>query len=127
MQIVKNREPFVVYHNGVAKSILNQRLVEKQGLTANTVEAIVALHEEKLEVFAGMSTTTDSTTLRTLANVVTNIEFQLQVLWGFERSADFHYWWNVPHCTCPVMDNRERWGTPHSVRNMDCIVHGELK
>lgn len=67
----------------------------------------------------------DRRSLRNLANLIEGVEFQLQEAWGFSQDAAFHsYWFRVPHCTCPKLDNQENFGFPQRVINENCPVHG---
>lgn len=120
-----DRKALEITHKGVVVSSLNPRLIEKQNLNSETVLSIVGLHEKKLSVFEEMKATDDSVKLRELASLITDIEFKLQDLWGFQRNADFHRFWEVPKCICPKLDNEDRWGLPVGrYYNKDCPVHG---
>lgn len=52
-------------------------------------------------------------------------EYRLQALWNFTADSNFHsYWFKMPHCTCPYMDNQERIGTGMFIISGDCPLHG---
>lgn len=107
------------------KSSLNSRLVAKQNLTQQEVNDIIEVHCHKDLLFSQMESATDPAVLKELAEKVTEIEFKLQKLWGFTQDANFHYWWSVPQCDCPRMDNQDRYGTSHRIINPQCKVHGK--
>jgi len=48
----------------------------------------------------------------------------IQKAYGFEPNADFHRYWERPHCSCPSMDNSDRWGTGYNIIAGNCPVHG---
>ena len=55
---------------------------------------------------------------------VTELEFELQRLWGFPQDEEFHrYWLSVGQCYCPHIDNLERLGYGRII-NLGCPVHG---
>lgn len=55
---------------------------------------------------------------------VTELEFELQRLWGFPQDKEFHrYWLNIGSCSCPKMDNMDRLGYGRII-NLGCPVHG---
>lgn len=57
--------------------------------------------------------------------MVEDIEYELQGLWKFDRTSDFHVHWNmVRGCQCPDLDNRELVGTSRRVIVFDCPYHG---
>ena len=104
---------------------LNPRLVAKQELNQLQVDNIIDLHKHKDQILSQMKTATQKKTLRELAQKITNIEFNLQALWGFSQDENFHYWFEVPQCDCPKMDNRDRYGTSHRIINPHCKIHGK--
>jgi hypothetical protein len=102
---------------------LNASLVIRQGLDQERVDTILDLHEEKIGVFKMMEDTDDAHQLQGYAKVVTDIEFRLQEAWGFPKDKTFHDWFVVPGCTCPILDNYDRKGTPYGVINGTCPIH----
>jgi len=103
----------------------NSFLVKKQGLSEEEVKLIVLKHEEREKVFEQMERIEDPRMLHSFASLVELIEFELQKLWKFPQDAQQHCWWfRVPHCRCPKLDNAERVGTGQRVINGDCPVHG---
>lgn len=55
-----------------------------------------------------------------------DLEFYLQGLWGFKRDKNFHkYWLEMKGCTCPKMDNDDRFGTNYRIYNSSCPWHGD--
>lgn len=62
--------------------------------------------------------------LKMLANMFESLEFEQQTLWKFDRNKNFHYWFDIPGCSCPKMDNRDRIGTEHRIMIDTCPIHG---
>ncbi len=119
-------EDLVAEYNG-KYSVLNAKLLKRQKIEdPKTIKALVDSHIEKLKVFEAMDSTESPAILHKLAYDVQSIEFKLQKLWGFPKNSDYHYWWKVPKCTCPIMDNQDNYGTQYRNVDMNCPVHGQL-
>ena len=103
---------------------LNERLIDRQRLTSREVEQIKKVHFTKSEVFEKMRETSDRVLLRKLAEEVTELEFKLQRLWGFELNKNWHEWYSVPKCSCPKIDNYELRGQDMKIYSSHCSVHG---
>lgn len=58
--------------------------------------------------------------------IIKEIEFTLQGLWGFDQSVAYHrYGFYVKGCTCPKIDNDEMVGaTERRIYSSDCPYHG---
>jgi len=110
---------------------LNEHLIEQQGIDDEGRQKIMALHSERENMFAMMeaqdpTTEQGRTSLGEWAELVEQLEYRLQEAWGFEQNRDMHSWWYyVPHCSCPKMDNRDYMGTDMRIWNGDCPIHGE--
>lgn len=104
--------------------VLNPELLKKQKISKRTEKWLLSSHRIKIEVFNAMQATDDPATLKALAQIETALEFHQQELWGFEPNENMHYWWLVPKCRCPHLDNAERYGTPYRITSLACPVHG---
>ena len=109
--------------------ILNEKLIEKQGLTPDEVEHIHELHAIKDTLFenvAGLDPKKpeELEMIRYAAVELRDIEFAMQRTWHFPESADFHsHWLYIPHCSCPKMDNADNFGTGLRWTTGGCPVH----
>jgi len=108
---------------------INSKLAEERGVSIANQAKIEVRHTELDQIRKQMeqldpSVGIDREQLKVLAESVTRIEYELQELWGFEKDSRYHWWFNLPHCTCPKMDNRERMGTSSQVMDYNCIYHG---
>lgn len=115
----------------VAKAaFLNLRLVEQQQLSLDDVKELVHLHSVREQVFNQMRVLDPSNEdqlqqLRLFADLMESVEYNMQRVWKFEQDSKFHSWWyQLPHCSCPSMDNGDRVGTDSRVINMNCPLHG---
>lgn len=133
MKYIKNKKDFSIRDADTNKVLvkLNSALVEQQKLSTASVIEILDLHVERLILLEDMAScdptkTVEKLVLRRLAEEHREIQFRLQEAWGFEKNQLFHDWFEVPYCTCPKEDNRERKGTAYQIVNLDCPIHGEL-
>jgi len=79
------------------------------------LELIKSTHLNRLDISSEMEDSlSNPASLRKMFTEVTELEYQLQDIWGFDLDASKHYWNHAPHCTCvfKVID--------------DCIVHGTM-
>jgi hypothetical protein len=111
--------------SGEVVSIVSDTLAEQRNISDEFLERIKKLHLKRFQVKEEMTKTCDRSRLSMLANMIKNIEFELQGLWGFERDYSMHDWFDVPKCTCPKIDNRDRKGTGYQIISLDCPVHGD--
>ena len=113
--------------NKKRKVKLNQSLINQQKLTDEDVEALVISHELKEVIFDMASNASEignKKALKMLANMFELLEFEQQTLWKFDRNSNFHYWFDIPGCSCPKMDNRDRIGTEYRIMIDTCPIHG---
>lgn len=119
---------YVVYDDeGGVICYINQSLVEKQGITEMGLVSIKLLHKERHHYVKGMQDTdvADKVVLQWFAAKITEADRELQKLWGFPVDDNYHRWWEVPFCECPIADNKENYGTPYRHINGLCPIHGE--
>ena len=112
-------------------SVLNQDLLKSQEVTQdqiNKLDNLYILLEELFTLAKNIQNqkSLDYTTGSVISNTLRDIEFMLQKNWNFNQNEDYHkYWFRLPGCTCPVMDNEERVGTPYGIITQDCPYHGK--
>ena len=111
-------------------TILNQRLIEKQGLTDEDVRHLEYLHKIRADLFdlcerIDPDDSLGILDLRTYAALLESLEFDMQRVWKFEQNADFHSWWyRIPHCKCPKMDNSDPIFHGRRIFTNMCKIHG---
>jgi len=102
---------------------INEELIKQKGLSNGTVKAIRELHFLRAATMDLMTQVENDTLLPGLASVIEDLNYQLQDLWGFPRDSNFHEWYGLPKCTCPIMDNQDARGTSNRCYSGDCPVH----
>ncbi len=112
-------------------ALLNANLIERQGLTDEEVAYVEDIHQERENVFALMEACdpwieAGRAMLSGYASEVERIEFRLQSAWKFDQNKLWHSWWfRVPHCLCPKMDNSENVGCDRRIYVSNCPIHGQ--
>jgi hypothetical protein len=106
-------------------TILNEELLIQQQVTQEAKEVIIFLHAIKDMIFKEIEETDDILQLRYLVDFLQEVEFGMQEGWNFPMDSTKHTWWLRPKkCTCPFMDNMERWGYGDFIVSSDCVLHG---
>lgn len=110
---------------------LNKSLVERQELSEDDIEELQHLHSTREDLFrlAGnldLTKETDVATIRVYATLLEALEYDMQRVWKFDQNPHYHSWWyKMPHCKCPTMDNDDLMGSEYRICNTDCKIHTE--
>jgi hypothetical protein len=103
--------------------MLNEHLVEKQGLDERRVIALEELHKQLEQLLSRPNIHFKDA--QHCNDVIEGIEYALQLLWGFPLDSNYHrYWMEVDGCTCGKMDSLDALGTGRRYYNMSCPWHG---
>ena len=103
----------------------NPLLAEARGISKEDRNLIDVIHEELYEICEDPQKVLDKGFDPVLE--IEKREYELQGLWGFDKSKDHHTWWlKIKGCTCPEMDNQDHFGTPYRVYNGNCPWHGRF-
>ena len=109
---------------------LNKRLIDEQGLSDGDVEELERLHEHRARMFDKMAdldptNAEDKDTLILYSHLLESLEYNMQRVWKFPQDQDYHSWWyQVPHCKCPNMDNSDVMYRGLNIYAGDCPIHG---
>lgn len=103
---------------------LNPFLIKQQNLLDDDLEKVINLHNKIHDLFDEIEECSDVSKYHNYAALLENLEYELQDAWKFERDSSKHCWWyKIPHCKCPKLDNRDRWGINERVISEFCPVH----
>jgi hypothetical protein len=58
---------------------------------------------------------------------LTDLEYNLQLLYEEEEDISYHRFWETPKCTCPKIDNIEMYPSKHPIFDNKCPIHGTTK
>ena len=113
------------FDNGEVAAALNTGLAKRQNLSAEDIEMLKDTHVMRALIFQAMERSDDVATLKSFAAMFERLEYLQQELWKFGKDKNFHRWFEVPKCSCPVLDNLDRIGHEDNVINLSCIIHGD--
>ncbi len=109
---------------------LNEKLLNEQKVSTEQKNNLITLHARLRREFQIAKVLLDTDSLipkhaKIIANEVKKIEFSMQENWNFEQDESNHkYWYRIPGCTCPIMDNDDMLGSRHRWFNDKCPYHG---
>lgn len=112
---------------------LSKRLIESQQLTEEDVAELEHLHgvREALFVMAESLNPNNSVhelQLRLYADLLESVEYNMQRVWKFPQTSDLHSWWyKLPHCACPKMDNSDPIYSGSRIISGMCRIHNRSK
>lgn len=61
--------------------------------------------------------------LKQYYKLLTDIEYNMQMLYGEKEDIKFHQFWETPKCTCPKIDNLEIYPSDNPIFNPKCPIH----
>lgn len=105
--------------------MINKKLAEKMNLNEDIIKKIEELHLKRKDYYNRMEIAPVDD-LKEWDRLLTELEYDLQELWGFPMDSKYHKFWERPHCLCPKMDNRDRYPSGYYVINEECPLHGKL-
>jgi len=117
-----------VYYKGKAQYKLSSGFVKQQEIEdIETIKELLLTHEDRCRIFEAMEDTDDVEDLRMYAQQIETLEFEQQKLWGFEPNNTYHRWWEVPKCTCPKLDNADRYPSKYRIIAGNCPIHAHIE
>lgn len=78
---------------------------------------------EKLKIYDIIENSNDD--LKQYYKKLTDIEYNMQLLYGEKEDIDFHRFWEAPKCICPKIDNLEIYPSNKPIFNDKCLIHGK--
>lgn len=102
---------------------LNKNLLTEKNIFGERLDDLLQLYLDKEQVSCKLNKAVEPQDILDLTYEWTKIEFNIQEVWGFERNYSFHRFWENPHCTCPTLDNMDRYGTKYHVHSLNCPIH----
>jgi hypothetical protein len=120
-------DKLAVFYRGWRQMYLNPQLVYKQKISVEDVAKLKELHHERLDIFDCMLMSGGKPeVLKVWAKRIEELEYSMQAAWKFNIDKSFHSWWyQVPYCKCPKLDNDNVLGTGMVYINTDCPIHGK--
>ncbi len=105
--------------------MLNKELLIRQGVTEEQEKNILKIHKKLEKLKKNIMYSPEKKEAKDILNTLRELEYKLQENWNFPKDDNYHYHWlDLPFCSCPKMDNRERIGTGFYIYNTKCPYHG---
>lgn len=115
----------IVSYDGEGIGTLNHYLVDLQNINEVAIERLKMLHREQHRLIKlAEQNLHDVYMLRLINRMIEEIRFELQRTWKFPMDKNFHHFWRVPGCKCPVIQNEALWPNGNYYINTACPVHG---
>ena len=108
--------------------MINEELAEQRALSEGAIERIQKLHVKRHKLHCKILKKLPSIGPEELRKKYWRaywIECKLQKLWGFPVDANYIKFWRIPGCSCPRMDNDDRYPTGLYVYSGSCPIHGD--
>jgi len=108
---------------------LNENLAKQQKVTKKQRKKLGVLYKDLDNIMEVASLIKDLKfpfkIRKAISKSIEKIEFKLQKNWNFKQDKNWHtYWFQIPGCTCPYHDNKERLGYG-AIISQDCPYHGK--
>lgn len=119
----KSKNKYEIEYNGTVIAVISAVFLEHCNAT-NNLELIKDAFKHKHELILEMLKIPTQDRLIELAEEIHCIDYIIQDLYGFPMDFNYHRFWEVPQCSCPLLDNQDRWGTGSYIMAKDCKIHG---
>lgn len=100
---------------------LRDRVDEKRILNEKNLDKLKNCLLEKLKIYSLIERNDDN--LSQFYKKLTNIEFDMQLLYGEVEDISYHKFWETPKCTCPKIDNIEIYPSKTPFFDKKCPIH----
>ena len=111
---------YLVKYKDLRIRVDDDRLVDDKN-----IDKIKACLVEKLKIFYDIFKYKRD--LNKYYKKLTDLEYNLQLLYGEDEDLSFHRFWDTPKCTCPKIDNIEIYPSTNPIFDDKCPIHGKPK
>jgi hypothetical protein len=126
LEELDSKDKYLVKYNELRGRLEENRINKKKNL--NKLKACLL---EKLKLYDIIDSSIEED-LKHYYKKLTNIEYDMQILYGEDENISFHRFWETPKCTCPIIDNIELYPFRHDSSNNTiyyvndkCPIHGK--
>ena len=81
---------------------------------------------EKLKIYDLIEKSESNEDLQQYYKKLTDIEYDMQILYGEDEDIAYHRFWDTPKCTCPKIDNLELYPSKNPIFDKNCPIHKKL-
>ena len=112
------QDKYLVKYKDLRDRVDVERMINKKNL-----DNLKGCLLEKLKVYDDIQNSED---LTPFYKKLTDIEYNMQLLYGEDEDITFHRFWETPKCTCPKIDNLEIYPSKKPVFDKNCPIHERL-
>lgn len=116
---IDDNDIYLVKYNNLRDNVDVNRISDIQNL-----DKLKNCLLEKLKIYDEINI--NDTDLHKYYKKLTNIEYNMQLLYGEKEDETYHKFWETPKCTCPKIDNIEMYPNKETIFNLKCPIHGEI-
>jgi len=115
-----SKDKYLVKYEELRDSVEKNRITNKKNLTK-----LKNCLKEKLKIYdlIEKSESLDNNQYKHYYKKLTDIEFNMQLLYGEDEDIIFHRFWETPKCTCPKIDNLENFPSETPIFDVNCPIH----
>jgi len=99
------------------------RVQESRIKDINNLPKLKICLEEKLKIYDTIENSNDN--LNQYYKKLTDVEYNMQMLYGEKEDISYHIFWETPKCTCPKIDNLEIYPSENPIFDNNCPIHNK--
>lgn len=110
--------------------MINEELADERNINSKDRFKIECLHNARENMHSALyqaHASFNRKLVKAIADVLPQIEEELQKLWGFPVDINYYKFWEVGGCVCSKIDNSDNYPHGYYVVNNSCWLHGEEK
>lgn len=111
-----SKDKYLVKYNKLRERVEKSRILDKKNLTK-----LKNCLKEKLKIYDIIEKSDEN--LQQYYKKLTDIEYNMQILYGENEDISYHRFWETPKCTCPKIDNIEIYPSNTPIFNKNCLIH----
>jgi hypothetical protein len=111
----ESKDKYLVKYKNLRTRVEKKRVSNKQNLPK-----LKNCLLEKLKIYDILE---NSESFDNAYKKLTDIEYNMQLLYGEPENILFHRFWETPKCTCPKIDNLENYPSKNPIFDEKCPIH----
>lgn len=118
MEEFDTKDEYLVKYNDIRLRVEEDRVTNKKNLPK-----LKNCLLEKLKIYDIIEKSDEDEDLRHYYKKLTDIEYNMQLLYGEDEDIMYHKFWETPNCTCPKIDNLEIYPSDKPYFDNECQIH----
>ena len=121
MEKFDSKDKYLVKYEELRDRVEKKRISNKKNLPK-----LKSCLVEKLKIYDIIEKSETDDNLQQYYKKLTDIEYDMQLLYGEEEDLSCHRFWETPKCTCPKIDNLELYPSENPLFDKNCSIHKKL-